>query len=285
MKNLKYFIIGFVVLDIIIIVVIMLFLFGSQKDRCLDNGGMWYRDTCITEDSSKEKLKKIGLLEEVKSDSRGIKVNYPLEVLNYPKIFNNLKGKVQQTKKDWGFDNLDVVSSNPWQLSIDIDNFIITEDVASVFGKVFTYTGGAHPNHSFITLNFNIETEDIIDLDYLFDNESVALQVISKYVIDHLHKQKAKRFGEQISNDEWIKGASAVDDNFKDFIFISSEQKNNSAGLGFIFSPYTVGSYAEGTYVVFVPSNIFYKYLKEESKSYFSINSKPDQSLLKEISN
>lgn len=286
MKNLKYFIIGFITLDIIVIIVIMLFLFGSQKDRCLDNGGMWYQDTCITEGSSADKLKKIGLLEGVKNERVEVKINYPIEILNFPKIFNNLKNRVVNIKEESGFDNPEAVTSGPWQLNIDMENLRLSGDVVTVFGKIFIYTGGAHPNHSSIAINFDTRDQSVIDLNYLFDQKTKALEAISKYVINDLYKQKTDRLAQEISNDEWItKGASAVDDNYKDFIFVSSEEKSNLAGLGFIFSPYTVGSYTEGTYVVFVPSNIFYKYLKEESKSYFSINSKPDQSLLREISN
>ena len=286
MKNLKYFIIGFVIIDIIVIVVIMLFLFGTQKDRCLDNRGMWYQDTCITKGSSADKLMKVGLLEEVKNESVEVKVSYPIEILNFTKIFDNLKNRVVDIKMESGFDNPEVDTSNLWQLNIEMDNFKVSGDVATVFGKVFTYTGGAHPNHTFITINFDTRDQNIIDLNYLFSDKEDALEAISKYVIQDLYKQKAERLGKKISNDEWFtNGASAADDNYKDFIFISSEQKNNSAGLVFIFSPYTVGSYAEGSYMVYVPTNIFYEHLNEKSKNYFSVNSKPNKTILREIIN
>ena len=288
MKNLKYYIAGFIILDIIVIVVIMLFLFGKQEDRCINNGGIWYQDTCITKVSGVDKLEQVGLIEKLQDKNFQIDVSYPLEILNYPKIFDYLKDNVGKIKINNGFenpDNLEVeTSSYPWKLNIDMNNFYLSGDIASVVGEINSYTGGAHPNLTYSALMFDAKTQDIIDIDSIFENKNSFLEKISSYTINKLLTHKSKFIENSFLNDELIlRGASAKEINYEHIVAIPDNKKNSAAGLLIYFPPYAVGSYAEGTYKVFVPSDLFYKYLKGNSKRYFSKGVKADPSFLEGV--
>ena len=285
MKNLKYYIAGFIVLDILVIVVIMLFLFGKQEDRCINNGGIWYQDTCITKVSGVDKLEQVGLIERFQNKNYQIDIRYPLDILNYPEIFDYLKNSVEEIKISNGFDNpkkLEIeTASHPWQLNIDMNNFYFAGDIGNIVGNISSYTGGAHSNQSYLTLMFDSTTQEIIDSKNLFKNQNSFLENVSSYTIDKLADYKSNIFKNYLPKDEWIlKGASANEVNYQHLVAVPSVKKNSSAGLLVYFPPYAVGSYAEGTYKVFIPSDLFYKDLKENFKHYFVKESIPNQSFL-----
>lgn len=250
------------------------FVFDSKKDNCLDSGGMWYQNYCLEKNSPKTLLKEIGLVEEKESDKIEVSVRYPFEILNFSKVHEYLKNEVEEIKHRTGFDgSLDEeieTSSYPWKLSIDMNNFTFAGNFASILGYIFSYTGGAHPNHSFYCVNFDKNSEEIINFSNLFKNKESAVKAISKYSIAKLYEEKSRRLGEEVKNDDWVlRGASADENNYLNFVFVPSDKIKIVSGIKFVFPPYWVGSYAEGSYEVFVPSEVFYEFLVEKFKSDF----------------
>lgn len=244
----------------------------SQANVCIKSEGVWYENTCLTETTSQKELLKLGLIEEEKTDKTDIKIIYPYQATQYPRIFEYLKKKAQIIEKESGFDDEDIelgLSGHPWSLNIDMSKYTDSGDLASIVGYVFSFTGGAHPNHSYFSVNFVKDTEKIIDLNDLFDNEKEALNAISSYAISNILKQKSERLHENIPEDEWLdEGAGPEIKNYGIFEFVPGK-KGKVEALNFIFPPYQVGPYVEGVYEVKVPSTVFGEYINTDFKENF----------------
>ena len=262
----------------LIIVVVVIFGLKAyvflEQDRCLDSGGAWYEDLCVRTDTPEEELKKLGLIKDQKSEKADIHVTYPYKVLEFPKIFELLKQKVEKAKKDNGFDeiNTDFREGSPaWQLNIDMNNFTQAGETASILGYVFSFTGGAHPNHSFFSVNFNTGSQQLLGLSELFINQSDALQAISKYSVENILKQKKEKLVDENADMSWVlEGAGPDEKNYQIFTIVPENNMKIKA-LKFVFPHYSVGPYYEGTYEVEVPSRIFYEQLADKYKTEFVI--------------
>jgi len=247
----KKFILALIVV-FLLIAGLKLFVF-EHRDNCRKEGGLWYENMCLNSETPEDDLKKIGLIREENTDKIDIKVTYPYNVLEYNTIYQFLQTKVKSIKKDNGFEDEDIelgMSGHSWSLSINMNNFAEGGNLASILGYVFSFTGGAHPNHSFFSTNFDTASEDLIKFSDLFDKEKIALDVISKYSVSNIIEQKSERLNEKIAEDEWlIDGAGSDLKNYSIFVFVPGEDKKID-GIKFIFPPYQVGPYAEGTYEV-----------------------------------
>ncbi len=259
------------VLVFLLIMFLRLFVY-SHANVCLKSGGVWYENTCLTGKTSSKQLEQLGLIQEEKTDKTDIKVTYPYQVAEYPEIFAVLKKKVNTAKKDNGFEDQDIelgMSGHPWSLNIDMSNYVSAGELASILGYVFSFTGGAHPNHSYFSVNFIKASEKQINLKDLFNNEKAALGAISKFSIINILKQKSERLNEKITEDEWLdEGAGPDIKNYSIFVFVPGEGEENE-GIKFIFPPYQVGPYVEGEYEVTVPASVFYSYLNDNFKNNF----------------
>ena len=96
------------------------------------------------------------------------------------------------------------MSGHPWSLNIDMSKYVSAGELASILGYVFSFTGGAHPNHSYFSVNFIKPSEEQISFQDLFNNEEAALGVISKFAISNILLQKSERLNEKITEDEWL---------------------------------------------------------------------------------
>ena len=150
-----------------------------------------------------------------------------------------------------------------------MSNYVSSENVASILGYVFSFKGGAHPNHSYFSVNFDKTSQDMINIIDLFDNTKTVLDKISKYTVSNILVQKSARLNEKIKDDEWVvEGAGPDLKNYNIFVFVP-DGNSKIEGLKFIFPPYQVGPYVEGEYEVTVPSAIFYNNLKSQYKNIF----------------
>ncbi len=104
------------------------------------------------------------------------------------------------------------------------------------------FEGGAHPNYSTRTLNFDLKSGKEIKLADLFQPKSAYLKAISDYSIADLKKQVS-----EMSDDDWIaKGAGASEENY-------SSWNLTKKGLMINFDPYQVAAYAVGAPTVIIP--------------------------------
>lgn len=259
------------------IIIFILFIFtgctnGSDKEDCNKSGGIWYESYCITESTPEKKLRELDLVEKKETDKYVIDIKYPYEVLKYPEIHSHLKDIVSAIKSESEVQNApgkEISMSHPWTLEIEMDKVAHAGDLASVLVYSMTYTGGAHPNHYYRSVNFNTETQKLITLDELFA-DAQYIHDIAGFVTSELLEKKSEKTGMKVDSDEWIeRGTLPLPGNFEIFVFVEADRGKSFSGMKFIFPPYTVGPYSDGRYEVKVPAEIFHEYLRNEYKEYF----------------
>ncbi|UYB51171.1 TIR domain-containing protein [Xanthomonas sp. AM6] len=166
--------------------------------------------------------------------------------------------KIWDQSPDLFSDQLDAPPSNGrWD---DYEIAYSSERLLSLIFRVGWYgAGAAHPNSHFETYNFVLTPHLVqLELSDLFSELSPAIEAVSNFSIAELQREYWRRFGREAdgSSLEWIKdGAGADIENFLNFS-ISDD------GLTFMFPPYQVGPYAEGSWTVFVPFYDILPYLR-----------------------
>jgi len=129
----------------------------------------------------------------------------------------------------------------PNSLDVSYEVTAANKDFISILFSFFEYTGGAHPNTSTESLNFDLKRNAPVKLADLFTPNSNYLQVISDYAVKELKKLETV--------DDPEKGAGPSLDNFHSWNI-------SFAGLKITFDPYQVGAYAVGEHEVVVPYSV-----------------------------
>jgi hypothetical protein len=117
-----------------------------------------------------------------------------------------------------------------------------TERILTVVFGSTVYDGGARPNQSSWTINFDLKTGKKIELADIFKPNSNYLKVLSDYSIRNLKQTLA-----EMSDEEWLEnGAGAQAENFDSWNITKK-------GLLINFDPYRVASPAAGGRQVLIP--------------------------------
>ncbi len=122
------------------------------------------------------------------------------------------------------------------------------DDLISVVLEVSDYeAGAAHPNSYSEVMNFDLKNGKLLKLADLFQPGSKYLQAISAYSIADLKKQGKQGQDSMLEDDDWIqRGAGPDAENYGNWTI-------GKKGVGIIFDPYQVASYAAGPQHVLVP--------------------------------
>jgi hypothetical protein len=154
-------------------------------------------------------------------------------------------------------------------LSVAHRTALLTPDYISIEFVFQTYgAGAAHSNSRTSTLNFALRPREL-RLQDLFKPSTNYLGTLSDYCVEQLHVLQPGRWYNPIERaeelkvrrDDWIlSGAAPVMKNFEKFVFVNE-------GVMIFFDPYTVGSYAEGRYEVFVPFRVLDPFISDRIKS------------------
>ena len=135
----------------------------------------------------------------------------------------------------------------------------------------YEYTGGAHPNSSSDTILWDRSAAKRISIRPFFTetaDDGPTLKAMRQGVIASLDAEKKKRGAEGTD-------ASAIEAIEPKLLKIGpvslapSTEGGKSSGLTFHYSPYAVGSYAEGEYIAFVPWETLKPYLTPEGARIF----------------
>jgi len=106
------------------------------------------------------------------------------------------------------------------------------------------FAGAVHPNPSFMTINYDLQNNKMIQLAELFEPSEDYLGKISNYCINDLITQS------EFSDEEWIKGgASRSLKNYQHFNL-------SKQGIVFTFDVYQVAPYAVGPQEVTIPYSV-----------------------------
>jgi hypothetical protein len=110
------------------------------------------------------------------------------------------------------------------------------------------FTGGAHPNYNFLTVNYDLKNNRELKLAELFKPGAKYLATISAYATKNLRRRTFPESGENLglAQDIFADGATAKAENY-------ARWNITKKGLLFIFDPYQVGPYAAGAQYVVVP--------------------------------
>jgi hypothetical protein len=127
-----------------------------------------------------------------------------------------------------------------FSLLMDYQTKFQSDNLISIFISGLNYFGGAHPQHLFSTVLFDLKQGKALELKELFAPQSDYLNFIGKYCESFLAKREHADF-ELIKN-----GTAAKEENYKYFYL-------NPDGLVVIFPPYQVACYSEGTFEITIP--------------------------------
>ncbi len=131
--------------------------------------------------------------------------------------------------------------TDPWAEDSTTTVVLARPDLISLEVALYSDSGGAHPNTQLITSNFGMVKGKAkkLTLADLFKRGTNPLPLVSKIVMAKLKEKNAS----------WIENGDvkALDLKSGDEFVIATDR------LTYIFSPYEMGSYAEGSYIIDVP--------------------------------
>jgi hypothetical protein len=141
-----------------------------------------------------------------------------------------------------------------------------------------SYMGGAHPNYEIRTLIWDKDASRPATLgDILIDanDDGPTLRALAPQVRRALQSVKQARrieVADDPQKDDWLKAVAPRADAIGAPSLAPATVAGKSSGLTFHFSPATVGPYAEGSYVAFVPAADLKPYLRPEVAGMFAGN-------------
>jgi len=145
----------------------------------------------------------------------------------------------------------------------------------SVLRSDYLNTGGAHPNTQMDTILWDGNAGKRISIRPFFTemaDNGPTMTALAKLVRAAVIAEKKARGipAEMIADPEWLKGIKPQLTAIGPVTLTPSTEAGKSAGLTVHFSPYDVGPYAEGAYVVFVPWQAFKPHLSAAGAAIFA---------------
>jgi hypothetical protein len=160
---------------------------------------------------------------------------------------------------------------------------VVAQRYVSALRTEFFYTGGAHPNTDLNTILWDDTAKKPISIRPFFKelaDNGPTLTAMRRAIIASLKAEKKARDIDE-PDDSWTSGVEPKLLRIGAVELARSTEAGKSAGLVFNYSPYAVGSYAEGTYEAFVPWDVLKPYLTPEGVAIFGgtrpADSKPSQ--------
>lgn len=188
-----------------------------------------------------------------------IHIEYP-EITGYPdadaqNVFNKkIYGDFQVVKdefiKESGPENL-ISDEMMNELYAGYDLIFKNNDVISIIGNYYFYTGGAHGMPLVYSINYDLNKKKFFEIDDMFEGQYL------KYISENSRKQLVKLLED--ADKEWINGGTEPDaENFNCIIF-------NKDTVTIIFQSYQVAAYAFGQPEVTFLWNDLKQFIKKES--------------------
>ena len=141
--------------------------------------------------------------------------------------------------------------AQPYEHAISWTLTAATPRLLSAWETWYDYAGGAHPNNGSDALIWDPVNDHEIQRGDLFKPDADQARLDAS-LCQAIHQAKAQRSGP--SDPLTWPCPKWADSNF---VFAPSVVSGKLGGLVFLFDPYAVGPYAEGTYEVAVPLDIF----------------------------
>jgi hypothetical protein len=204
---------------------------AQDDDPCAQRGGTQNSDTGRCELNS----------------SFEIDIQYPLEYTAYPNTQQTLDTFLQQTYQAFLQNIADMglptyTASYPWSLTVHYDEYQYSDTIISIAFNIYEFTGGAHGNTAWKTFTFDLAADTEITLDDVFLPDSDPFSIIVPLVQSDITTQLGDG-----ADASWITdGTDQYPDEYLNFVLTQDE-------LQFIFPPYQVAPYVNGTLVAHIP--------------------------------
>jgi hypothetical protein len=149
----------------------------------------------------------------------------------------------------------------------------------SIVRTDYVYTGGAHPNTLIDTILWDEEAKKQISIRPFFKetaDNGPTLKALRDAAVAAVKAEKKERGIDDSGEIDWYKSVEPALLRVGAISLAPSTMAGKSAGLEFHYSPYAVGSYAEGSYAVFIPWKIFKEQLSPQGLAIFGGDRLPD---------
>ena len=145
-----------------------------------------------------------------------------------------------------------------YTLDITHKSTLVLEDVISVSDFTGTYTGGAHPNYFLGGGVYRKGEEGSLPLSTFVSDGSAFNDLVIRALADERIErgfEPAERAYVEAGLRELLAPSTEVPDVYAGrFLLAASTEAGKAGGITVVFSPYDIGSYAEGSYQVTVPA-------------------------------
>ena len=162
--------------------------------------------------------------------------------------------------------------NGPWTMERKYETRSVVDNrYVSIVRNDYEYTGGAHPNSSSDTILWDRSAGKRISIRPFFTetaDDGPTLKAMRQGVIASLKAEKKAR-GVEGTDAGAIEAIEPKLLRIGPASLAPSTEQGKSSGLTFHYSPYAVGSYAEGSYVAFVPWETLKPYLTPEGTRIF----------------
>lgn len=176
-------------------------------------------------------------------------------------------------------------TSAPYDLSLSFTGLMETPDIVAVAADGSSYTGGAHGAPLIARFVWLPKQNRLLTAGELI-NTPAGWTAISDYVREQLHAALSQRVDADDlppeERAEVVKNASRmIDDGTQpepgDFALFEPMQAPDGrlSGLRFVFAPYQVGPYSDGTQTVEVPVEVLLPYIAPEFRTLFAVPAAP----------
>ena len=198
-----------------------------------------------------------------------IGISYPQDVSQYPGLAKALseyataaRGELQQAVDGLGNDT----PTMPYELSLSFEKLLETPQLVVISADGSRYTGGAHGEPLVARFVWLPDQQKMLTAATLIP-DTKGWAAVSDYVADQLRERVATRLSAEDMEPgqlhESLRSASrmiadgtgASADNFSQFQPVTDPQGHITA-LRFVFPPYQVGPYSDGTQTVDVPASL-----------------------------
>lgn len=210
-------------------------------------------------------------------------ITYDTQAAKYPGLAKELKTYADQARAEL------IESANgrtakenpsPYELSLTFNDILDTPDLVAVSADGSSYTGGAHAAPliaRFVWLpkqNKQLKAAELVPQKQGWD-------AISRYVREQLHSALSQRIDADdlapaVRAEQIETGGRMIDDgteadpaNFAMFEPVKAADGKLS-GLKFVFAPYEVGPYSDGTQTVEVPASALLPHVAPQYRTMFS---------------
>jgi hypothetical protein len=209
---------------------------------------------------------------EIKNKAVELSVTIDAKLKAYPALYPKLLADGKKEMVKWRVDADKEIKKNPerftgdrgWSFERNYSVRSIIGNYVSVLRIDFTYSGGAHPNHALDTLLWDARASKLINISPFFGEtkaDGPTLRALAHAIRIAVAAEKKKRDIEIEDPDSELSSIKSKLTDLGGIALAPSTETGKSSGFSVYFSPYVVGSYVEGPYIVFVPWTLFEAYL------------------------